>query len=577
MKTVRVLGASLVGTGAELVTVEARFDRTDRERTEVVLSGLPDPVLREARGRLECALRENGVRLTNGRLFLNLVPAARRKSGEILDLPLALGAAAALGHLDRRALLGTLFLGELGIDGRLHAVPGGLAAALTARGASVTSVVAPPATAIEAACVEDVTAFGAAHLAQVLAHVTEKRRLRAVEPPDDTTPAGERPETETNERPSTLDEVRGLGLGKHALAVAAAGGHGLLFVGPPGAGKSMLARRLVRLLPAPSLSERLEITSVLSAGGRWPGGLARTRPLRAPHHTVSYAGLVGGGPGVHAGEVTLAHRGVLFLDELPEFRREALEALRQPIEAGSVLISRAGRQTELPARFHLVAAMNPCPCGYLGHPRVPCRCPPSYVQRYRHRVSGPLLDRIDLRIELSPPSVEELVPGSDSPPSSGPDETELRERVDRARRRSRARQAVDNADLEASELDRVAGLDAEAQRLVLRAAKRQTLSARALQSLRRVARTLADLEDRHDVAAKHVAEALALRAEVRDARPPPHRPPGPLSGPTCAKPSLEACRNPMDVDRALVRTHVRPATERRYPLLTLRNQRQVAG
>jgi len=517
MSTVRVLGASLVGTGAELVTVEARFDLTGKERAEIVLSGLPDQMLREARGRLECALRENGLRLANGRLFLNLVPAARRKSGEILDLALALGAGAALGHFDRRALRGVLFLGELGIDGRLHAVPGGLAAALAAREAGVMRVIAPPATAREAACVRGVTAYGARHLAQVLAHVTGKRPLALTAPPtDDTDEAGPDSNTSSNAGPSTLDDVRGLAVGKHALAVAAAGGHGLLFVGPPGAGKSMLAQRLVRLLPPPTIEERLEITRVLSAAGRWPGGLARSRPVRAPHHTVSYAGLVGGGPNAMAGEVTLAHEGILFLDELPEFRREALEALRQPLETGSVLISRANRRAELPARFQLVCAMNPCPCGYLGHPRVACRCPPSFVQRYRRRVSGPLLDRIDLRVELAPPSIEELLPASPRKQAHvRPSEAELRKQVAAATERARARQQVrPNNELDAAALDRVAPLDTAARELVARVGERRGLSARALQSLRRVARTLADLEGRPEVGAEHLAQALALRAEL---------------------------------------------------------------
>jgi magnesium chelatase family protein len=327
--------------------------------------------------------------------------------------------------------------------------------------------------------------------------------------------------------------------------VAAAGGHALLFTGPPGTGKTLLARALVGLLPPPSFEERLAITRVLSAAGRWPGGLARRRPFRAPHHTVSFAGLVGGGAPPSPGEITLAHGGVLFLDELPEFRREALEALRQPLESGAITISRAGKQLELPARFQLVAAMNPCPCGYLGHPRIPCKCDPGSLARYRAHISGPLYDRIDLRVEVPPPSVDELAldgrraradgtggtggtggpqPDDATAPSAegralarrapfGPRGSELAATVAAARERARERQGERfNAALSADELDRWMPLDGPARRLVEVAAEKRGLSARAVQSVRRVARTCADLEHSSAVEARHVAQALALRA-----------------------------------------------------------------
>ncbi|HVS19410.1 MAG TPA: ATP-binding protein, partial [Planctomycetota bacterium] len=313
VRRVRVLGACLTGTQAELVTVEARFEAILGERSEVTITGLPDAVIREGKGRLVSALEANGLSLPPGHLRLNLVPAARRKAGETLDLPLVLGAAAACGHLDARCLRGALFLGEVGLDGDLHAVPGGLAAALAARASGVTRLVAPRATALEAAWIPGVAAHGAQRLRQVVAHLCDpESRLPVLEPVD---------EEPARARPERLDEVRGQASAKLALAVAAAGDHGLLLVGPPGAGKSMLARRLTELMPPPDIEERLEITRVLSAAGRWPGGLARSRPFRAPHHTISYAGLVGGGSPPAAGEITLAHCGVLFLDELPEFRR----------------------------------------------------------------------------------------------------------------------------------------------------------------------------------------------------------------------------------------------------------------
>ncbi len=508
MRTVRCLGASLFGAGADLVTIEAHIETRDKGGTEVLLTGLPDSVLRESRGRIQCALAENGLDLRPGRLFLNLVPAARRKSGEILDLPLALAAAAASGHFDPRALRGAIFLGELGIDGRLHAVPGGLAAALAARDRGIARLFGPPATAAEAAALPDVEAYGAQNLAQVVAHVAGARALARATPTTDAafSPSGS----------ASLDDVRGLVDAKLALAAAAAGGHAILFVGPPGAGKSMLARRLPRLLPPPELEERLAITRVLSAAGRWPGGLARERPFRAPHHTTSYAGLVGGGPSATPGEVTLAHGGVLFLDELPEFRRDVLEALREPIESGTVTISRATQRVDLPARFQLVAAMNPCACGYRGHPRIPCKCPPTSIERYRRRISGPLLDRIDLVVEVAATEASELVRSAcERHVDPTTREAELTARVHAAVARARARQDDQrNVHLDAEGLDTHVGLDERARRLLTDAATRRSLSARAVQSLRRVARTCADLAGEDRVGSTHVAQALALRAPL---------------------------------------------------------------
>ncbi len=505
VQTARVVGATLVGADAELVTVEARFEPDEeRRRTEVVLSGLPDAVIREGRGRLLAALAENRLAPGPGRLVLNLVPAGVRKQGEILDLPLALGAAAAAGYLDPRALLGTLFLGELGVDGRLHAVPGGLACALAARGAGIEDLVGPPATAGEASLLPGVRAWSAASLGDVVAWVARGGRglTSAAAPPV-------APEAAQSPAAAALDEVRGQATAKEALLCAAAGGHALLFVGPPGTGKSLLARALVGLLPEPALEERLEITRVLSAAGRWPAGLARGRPFRAPHPTTSFAGLVGGGSPPAPGVITLAHGGVLFLDELPEWKRDVLECLRQPLEEGRITIARAGRRLELPARFQFVAAMNPCPCGYRGHGRTPCSCAPGDVRRYLRRISGPLLDRIDLRLELTAPSIAELaIPPPDAAAA-------FAERVEAAAHRARARQGpAQNARLDAADLDRCAPLDRGSRRLLERAMERRNLSARAVQSLRRIARTLADLAGEEAPKERHLAQALALRAPL---------------------------------------------------------------
>jgi magnesium chelatase family protein len=291
----------------------------------------------------------------------------------------------------------------------------------------------------------------------------------------------------------------------------------MLLIGPPGAGKSLLARRLTRLLPPPDREERLEITQAQSAAGRWPGGLASERPFRAPHHTASYAAMVGGGLQASPGEITLAHGGVLFLDELPEFRREVLESLRQPLESGTVLISRVARQLELPARFQLIAAMNPCPCGYLGHARTPCRCPPTSVQRYRRRISGPLLDRIELIVEVQPAGVEELMGGTAAAAGAQAEvsEAQLIRRVLHARELAKARgQAGPNARLDADGLDRHAALDEACRTLLERAARARGLSARALQALRRVARSVADLEGEERITPAHMAQALSMRSKL---------------------------------------------------------------
>lgn len=515
VRTVRVFGVSLVGIEADLVSVEARFEPVQRMRTQLQLSGLPDAVIRESRSRLMAALEENQLHIPNGKLVLNLAPAGLKKGGEGLDLPLALGAAAACGHMSPRMLSGTLFLGELSIDGRVHPVPGGFAAAEAAKRAGIKRIVCAPATAAEAVCLPDIEVLAGNDLRQIVHWVVNKQGLERVRAPrgDEGDPQGKQASVRTSR---ALAEVRGQAAGKHALAVAATGGHALFFMGPPGIGKSLLARALIELLAPPRLEERLDITRVLSALGRWPGGLASERPYRAPHHTTSHAGLIGGGSPPHAGEITLAHCGVLFLDELPEFRREVLEALRQPLETGSVLIARASRTVEFPANFHLVCAANPCPCGYRGHPKLTCKCSPNEVWRYRRRISGPLLDRMDLRVELAPPGIEELAQSTSEKPSTPTNKT-IEGRICEARSRMRRRQdGLCNAQLDTDGLDAHAPLHPASRAFFAKVAETRALSARGVQSLRRVARTLADLQGRKEVHEIHLAEALALRAPLFD-------------------------------------------------------------
>jgi magnesium chelatase family protein len=509
METAHVYAASLWGCRADLVRVEARFEAHDKGRTDVTLTGLPDSILRESKGRLLCAMRENRLAMGSGHLFLNLLPAAQPKAGEGLDLSLILAAAAARGHLKSPRLSTTMFLGEVGIDGNLHGVRGGLAAALAAQAHGLTNLVAPPSTAEEASCLPGLRVYSAQSISQVLLHLTS-----ATSP---LTPLQAPAVPKHRLHGASIDDVRGQALAKFALAVAAAGGHRLLLVGPPGSGKSMLAARLTRLLPPPDLPQCIQMTNVLASAKRWPGHIVNRRPFRAPHHTASYAGMVGGGLALAPGEITLAHQGVLFLDELPEFRREVLECLRQPLETGSVTISRAGRQATLPARVHLIAAMNPCPCGHFGSTPNSCRCSPHAIRRYQDRISGPLLDRFDLRLQVNSPTLPDLLGNSQNESvhaASEPTESALLKAIDCAEQQRGTRdQELRNVDLTSTQLDRWAPVRERGMKLLQHASRKTPLSGRSIQSLRRVARTLADMEGMELPGPEHVAQALSLRLD----------------------------------------------------------------
>ena len=469
--------------------------------------GLAESAVREGRERVGAALRHAGFPLPPRRITVNLAPADVRKEGSAFDLPLAIGLLAAAGHVEPSRLAGTAFVGELGLDGALRSVRGVLPVAAGCVREGVGALVVPRDNALEAAVVEGVVVYGAASLSEVVAHLRSGPALA---------PVGCDTAALLDAKASgvpDLRDVKGQESAKRALEVAAAGGHNLLLVGPPGSGKTMLARRLPGILPPLTLPEALEATRVHSVAGLLPPGaaLVRRRPFRAPHHTVSDAGMVGGGVPLRPGEVSLAHHGVLFLDEMPEYRRNVLEALRQPLEDGEVHLSRVRGAERFPARFLLVGAMNPCSCGYWGDGSDRCRCEPEHVARYRSRVSGPLLDRLDMQVEVPAVPFERLADETRGEPTE-----RVRERVARARRVQERRfdacpGVYANAQMDIALLRRFARPPASVSRL-LQAAVDRGLSARAYHRVLKVARTLADLEGRDQVAPDDALEALTYRA-----------------------------------------------------------------
>lgn len=502
----RTTAAALVGLDPVAVTVEV-----------LVAGGLPalhvvglgDAAVMEAKERVRAALKHAGWGLPPSRVTVNLAPADLRKAGPAYDLPIALAVLAAQRLLPAGRLERAVVLGELALDGTVRAVPGVLAAALLARDLGADALVVPAANAAEAALVPGIAVVAPASLADAVGYF---RTGHAPCPPAASAGAETAPDTAAMAatepaRPPDLADVRGQALARRALEVAAAGAHPLLLVGPPGCGKSMLARRAPGVWPP--LDDAAAWTAALarSARGAAVNDLPRRAPFRAPHHGGSEAGLLGGGPALRPGEVTLAHGGVLFLDELPEWSRRALEGLRQPLEDGVVALARAHGARRYPARFTLIAAMNPCPCGHDGDDAVPCRCHPADRRRYRARVSGPLLDRFDLRVRMA------AVPAAALAASAGEPSAAVAARAAAARARAVARQGVANGALAGGDLDRHARLDPEGADLVQAAVARGAASARGVERLRRVARTLADLEGVDAVAARHVAEALAYRAD----------------------------------------------------------------
>ena len=505
----KTYGSAIYGIDALIITIEVNVGKGSK----FFLVGLPDNAVKESHERILAALSNVEKKFPKRRVVINMAPADIKKEGSAYDLPIALGLLAASSQLSSERLHEYVVMGELSLDGTIKPIKGALPIALVAKQQGFKGVIVPVENAPEAAIVDDVEVYGAHQLLEVCDFLDDRKPLQRFQ--------GNLEEQfleNLNHFDFDFAEVKGQENIKRALEIAAAGGHNVIMIGPPGSGKTMLAKRISSILPPLSLEEAIETTKIHSVSGilKSSTSLIITRPFRSPHHTISDAGLVGGGPYPQPGEISLAHNGVLFLDELPEFKRTVLEVMRQPMEDRVVTISRARITVEYPAGFMLVAAMNPCPCGYYNHPTRACVCSPGAVKRYLNRISGPLFDRIDLHVEVVPVPFKDLAearPGESS--------ADIRKRVLQARRIQKERfenskKIHGNAQMTRNDLNRFCRLDKQSHQLLKTAMERLSLSARAYDRIIKVSRTIADLENSQNIQSQHLAEAIQYRSLDRE-------------------------------------------------------------